>query len=954
MNDQETMNYNLGLLTKFTYENFWMKVDRKNTTAKELKEKYKEFLKENAQAVNESVTERFGELIEEGAAEMRKKRAERAASGEDVYGNGGDSGNGENAASGGRKIKRQTIEDEILDDDDDEGEVKSVEDIDRKNTGKKVIVKKTVYDDDYENRSHDVIRVENIENGFATQNLRDIHYYVAASYKDIISGETEWKNTDEYLPISILDTSKVTEFDAVFAFMDLPNVDLSEWDVRKGKNFDGMFYKSSFNNDSIKYWELLSAENIRNMFVGSDMDKWDAIQAWEGTIALNYLPDLGRMSADDSEIARKKIRKMVGSKGDLIGKMRKRKAERLGSALDVASRQYVLGTDEYIGEKFGDGVKKLAGKLKDLTITLKNGLKFVIDKGMEFFGANSPENIATFVSDKKVRGAYVGVGEPVSYPEKDGYYDVLKKGDAEYDNYPKFLEYIKKAGAANESLSVNERKVGLRSKDSEQGQTYVNIDAVDYNTQELLSDLRSKLGRIRKKGRSTGEPLLVWGAPGIGKTTIPKTIITEVNKEIVKSGKGDEDKMSMIVVDCSILQAGDLSMPMPVKGTTIENAIKSNPGVLKTMKEFGVSEEDLAGVVIEKSSDAPKTWLPMYRPTGDPKKDRVLNAIANGAVNPVYDDEGFIKEYETTGGGGILMFDEFLRADPDTLFGIVQIMMNRSTSGGYVLGNKWYVMACSNRPTDDQQVANNWESAPPALRDRVSQVNFVPSFDEWAKWAKDKGGFDDFTIDFIGKYESSGYNNPKSRWHNIDPTEGQVNSKTRNVTPRTWSRCIAELNEECEMAGVDSYDKLGAKKFEKIVKKFLPDDISETYVKNYIMNGGGKYFKYSVEAVLDNPDMKFDGSVNATAVTENWMVYIRKNYGMDNQIPMDVLKKLVGFLEKNFKANGNMITAFIAKVYKSTDRLSDGQSTEESDKFWEECDAKYKDYDIDTLYDTVA
>lgn len=48
-------NYNIGTLCEFTIKNFWKKIDRKNTPARVLKEKYQEFYIAHIQEINESV-----------------------------------------------------------------------------------------------------------------------------------------------------------------------------------------------------------------------------------------------------------------------------------------------------------------------------------------------------------------------------------------------------------------------------------------------------------------------------------------------------------------------------------------------------------------------------------------------------------------------------------------------------------------------------------------------------------------------------------------------------------------------------------------------------------------------------------------------------------------------------------------------------------------------------------
>lgn len=54
-NGVDMRNYNLGTLCEFTIKNFWKKIDRKNTPARVLKEKYQEFYIAHIQEINESV-----------------------------------------------------------------------------------------------------------------------------------------------------------------------------------------------------------------------------------------------------------------------------------------------------------------------------------------------------------------------------------------------------------------------------------------------------------------------------------------------------------------------------------------------------------------------------------------------------------------------------------------------------------------------------------------------------------------------------------------------------------------------------------------------------------------------------------------------------------------------------------------------------------------------------------
>lgn len=934
--------YNVSLLSDFTIENFWKKTSTKGKSVKELKEEYQRFVENNKQAVNESVNafvNKHTQLILESAADIRRKREQQQ---------------NKEISVDKRKTKVLTDEDDLFDDNDNViSQTMSMDDYERYNNRNKAKTQRVIYDEAEDYLSQDTINVRNYKNGFKNQDVHDIHYLTDLMYAMILSGEYEWGNNDEALPASLYNTHNVKEFDAVFAFKDLPNIDLSEWDVSNGTNFDGMFYKSTFNNESIKGWELLRADNIRNMFIGSDMDKKDAINAWESTIKTGYLPVLGKVSPDDAEKAKRKASVMAGSKKDLQNKLAARKQKRMNNMMEpiASSRQYVMSSEEFVNEKFGDFTKKVVGKvakaIKNFTIKLKNGFQYVLDKTMCCFMANAPENIVAFVHNSGKAGIYAETGKAVNYPRKSGYYDVIKEGDDEYKKYLKFLEYLK-SSSIKESVEVNERRVGMKSIDKEQGNTYINIGARDVSSAGLKDEINLAIMDIRVNGKSSHKPLCVWGAPGIGKTSIPKIMIDEVNDEITKSGKGNENKMSIIVKDCSILQAGDLNMPMPVKSTNLKDAIKNNPATATLAKSLGLSDTDLETLVEEKSSDAPKTWLPVYKPTGNPKKDAVLNARANGATNPIYDEEHNIIGFENNGGGGILMFDEFLKGDLDTLFGIAQLMIERSLSG-YVLGDKWFCMACSNRPADDTRTANAWTDAPDSLKSRLGHINYVPTFSDWVKWATEKGGFDDFTIDFINTGDVNG---PRSRWHNIDPTETNINYETRVITPRNWSFCISELNNVCKLLNVDSYDELGRERFLRIVNKYLPEKIAEEYVNEYIANGGGNEYAYSYNKVVNGEVAKVEENANPKKVISNWMQYVQKNYGNSdgNRIPIEDLEKLVNFFETNFgDKSGNLLAMFIAKVYTYCNMFSDSKN----DKFWDDFSERHKEYDMDTLYDTV-
>ena len=915
-------NYNIGLICDYTVEHFWKNIDRNNMTVSEAKQRYKEFFNTNTNAINESVDNYFNDrpMLCEGLRDRLEKN---------------------------KAAKATTIEDGIPD-----AVVDATKDA-------------AASSDPTTTKFH--ISVYNVSGNPAKKAgaVNDINFYTDCFYQGLVDGEWGdiFKFTDKILPPSLYDTFNVKDFTAVMAFKDLPNIDLSGWDVSNGDRFDGCFYKSTFNNASIKNWFFSKVKSVKNMFIGSDMSHQEVIDAWEPAYVrgdLPALPSLGKTSVDDSEEI---MQHMKGELSDIktrIDTMDRIKKDKM--MYDENKTHRVMSSSEFINENFGDTMRKFGSAIKNAAnkflIKLKNGFVYMLDKAGLFFSANMPSNIVNFIKGGNVKGVYAEQGKPIAYSGNgSGYYDEIKKGDVEYNNYIEFLNAISRFGAKNEQIKVDEigmpldeAKVGLFSKERDaSGHIYQNIGAPDVGTVQLVKDISRSLKEVRKYGRSTAKPMIVWGAPGIGKTSIPKTLVKGINEEVTKNGGTNEEKMAVIVVDCSALMAGDLSMPMPADNLDVSEIVKDVPVANQLAKEFGFSEADLKRISHAKSSDAPKCWLPVYKPTGDPKKNKLLDAIANGATTPIYDELGNIVNYESSGNGGILMFDEFLRADRDTLFGIAQLMMTREILSGYRLGSKWVIMGCSNRPTDDNQIKEVWSQLSPALKQRYSGVNFVPTYDEWTKWATEKGGFDDITLDFIGAKDPYG---AQSRWHNIDPTESTGRNESRTISPRQWSQCIEELNRICDLDDLNDYTELGKSDFLTQVKKFLPDEIAEEYV-NYYMASGGSSFKYKWDNIVSDPTMKVEKGTNPKVVTGSLTTYVRTHFSEANPPKPEDLSKVVSFLDANFPQSGNFIAEFIVKTYKYCG-LDDKNYSDAYAAVYDKYNDAHPNLKMDELFETVG
>ena len=178
------------------------------------------------------------------------------------------------------------------------------------------------------------------------------------------------------------------------------------------------------------------------------------------------------------------------------------------------------------------------------------------------------------------------------------------------------------------------------------------------------------------QGGEVSTPVLVWGAPGIGKSAI----IEKVAEEFSFS----ESDMRLIKVDLLTMNPEDLFLPY------------------KSDTEKGKHP---------KSGRAPADWLPVYHVSEGKKGDEEANV---------------------DGRGGILFFDEIIRAKAPVKDAILTLLDSQRRIGQYKLGSKWTIIAAANRLEDepDRDIEKTV-----AFLDRFDHVNYSPKFEDWEKWA---------------------------------------------------------------------------------------------------------------------------------------------------------------------------------------------------------------------------
>lgn len=210
--------------------------------------------------------------------------------------------------------------------------------------------------------------------------------------------------------------------------------------------------------------------------------------------------------------------------------------------------------------------------------------------------------------------------------------------------------------------SIDEAKVSVTHPNP-------NVKQVDYKrfSEEIEDMVLAKKNGIDEELA----PLLIWGAPGIGKTQIVEGVAKKYDMDV------EVVILSQVPPDNLLLPSVD---PRTGKGDTIP--------------------ADFLPVYNSKAPDADELHAEVNRPGPDGKPR-----------------------------GGILFFDELSRAPKPNLNAALQIVEGRQI-GKWKIGDEWIIVAAANREDDDDAMYN----FSTAMGNRFAQVNLVPDLEQWAEY----------------------------------------------------------------------------------------------------------------------------------------------------------------------------------------------------------------------------
>ena len=500
-------------------------------------------------------------------------------------------------------------------------------------------------------------------------------------------------------------------------------------------------------------------------------------------------------------------------------------------------------------------------------------------------------------------------------PDGDEFFDwELKKeykNDIEYQNFMSIPSIIKEhynySDEEFEKLNeawkdVAKERVSYLDKSQLGKVKAINVEKFEKLIGGLIEDWSINSGKssvsVDGEDVEIGDPMgniLVFGAPGIGKSTVPQMVVDKFNKNVAK---GDPSKMiSLISINCANITAGDFMMPtMPKENdviSTINDFADTFPESGEYFKSLTSGEQKQVAATIQssgqfKSSDAPKCWLPSWKKTGNDKIDKMLDDYSNGGV---YMDKD--RHTYKTGGGGIILFDELLRCDPDVFKQLMNFLLDRELNG-WRLGSKWAIIACSNRPCDDAEVADVWNSwsSTPAAKDRWEGFyQLIPDPESWKTWARKKG-CDELILEFIfddNDESARDGNGEYVRWHTMVKDASEDSAQVAPISPRRWQKAFSRLG------------KAKIKKSREEGKKI--SDISELSIDEIQEALEGVFDTDFIAVFTDWLETNMD-KINLDAVMKDpKSVYLPKKYVNDPAGSQVLIRKLSKDIQARYKDN---------------------------------------------------
>lgn len=591
--------------------------------------------------------------------------------------------------------------------------------------------------------------------------------------------------------------------------------------------------------------------------------------------------------------------------------------------------------------RFGDFIKRGINKVKGVFSLLMKKIKNfivvfdndgnvlpVVSVQSVIDNSASATSVKVFASEEMSQSVVAAGGKGCkSTPHElnnDGDYEYMKEDSVEYKNFMSLKKYLK------ENYGVDGDELYERISYSKPGEKLnicqLNSELFKNKLNKLIVSKNSapKKSRFRESGyqkTNVNTNMLIFGAPGIGKSAIPNAVIKAYNE-----GKSAKDSVSLIVINCATLGSDGFMMPtIPLK-KDIMGYINRNKESIPSLNVVDEIPEEELNMALRDQKDAqlaPPKWLPCYHLTGNKTLNKLLDDVANGGV---WSKSGDADDSIETGSGGIILFDELFRADPAIFNQLMTFLLDKRIDK-WQLGSKWSILACSNRPADSKVVTEVWdEVSEAAIADRFAEMwILVPDPEGWKNYMRKQGLTHENEILFKFIFdEESMEGDEYTRWHrgdskmDIESDSSQGNEKssavTAPITPRRWETVWDKLVDYMDENDMESVLEIPFEKLEEIVSGTFTPDFKQEFIDWMRAHIGN----VDINDVINDPTNTYPSKNSQTEdviIIKDLFEQAEKRYGKKNDVPDDELANIFIWLGIHFHDQPNVIDSeFIQKM----------------------------------------
>ena len=514
-----------------------------------------------------------------------------------------------------------------------------------------------------------------------------------------------------------------------------------------------------------------------------------------------------------------------------------------------------MGIVDYIGSnsvQIDEGLKDLFNLIKDKFKQAYAYLKGIVAKfGTYFIPTDSNGNLLPAISPLTMGQAY----KENIIDKSNTFIKLDKEGEKIVGVKTNVKDAAKIYGSGNSieywSRMINEceelfgdqmvNEVKLQTEDPE-----AKYNVIDDND-DLLADIE-----IHVKNPKLPK-LLIWGAPGIGKTAILMAVVEKMQK------KFPDYKLIM---------------------KTLSNETPDN---FTLPKYIQIDDQDFA-------TDVPKTWLPVYKPSGDKAKDI---------------------ESDKACGRGLLFIDELSRATPQVL-NVILPLVNEGVFNGYHLGSGWSIICASNRAEDEMSGQSTIGNA---LGNRFAQVYYEPTVNSWRQWADKQNFISPLLLQWLSLPESE--NMSGGKYYYMDPNEdsNSLSPTALMCTPRSWTNAMRQLalySETGSLEGFTIFD-IPRRILARTLNSYVPASAVDSFLAFLEVIQSIGNFDEAVESVWGGGSFKVDKKVlNKVALPLAQLLCTAHNQELPSE---DEFTNLAKWL---VSTNSDQMASYVLDVFKNT------------------------------------